>query len=71
MARKPTTEKFELPEGTIVLKFAQPNGADERDVDRGVDLARLGGSPTLVRAVGGERAVREAAAIAVDPDGLA
>ncbi len=54
------TETIELPEGTVVLTDAQPNGSPAGDVELAVDLARLGGSEMLVRAVGGEEAVRKA-----------
>jgi hypothetical protein len=58
------TEKIELPEGTVVLTSAQPNGSPKLDVELAVDLALVGASPTLVRAVGGEQAVLKAKLIA-------
>ncbi len=60
------TENNELPEGTVVLKHAQPNG--ERDVALAIDLARLGASPMAIRALGGEEAVRQAEALAGNGD---
>jgi hypothetical protein len=49
-----------LPEGAAVLEVGAPEIV--HDVGLALDLARLGASPTLVREVGGENAVREAAA---------
>ncbi len=51
-----------LPEGAAVLEVGPPEIV--YDIDLALDLARLGASPTLVRAVGGEDAVREAAVAA-------
>jgi len=55
-------ENNKLPEGTVVLDVGPPEV--ELDVDLALDLARLGASPMLIRAVGGEDAVRAAAAAA-------
>jgi len=61
------TEQIKLPEGAIVLESAQPhNGVP--DIELAKDLARLGASPMLVRALGGEQAVHEAEAIAGNRD---
>jgi hypothetical protein len=57
-----TSTSDKLPEGTTVLNVGPPEVEVVRDVDLALDLARLGASPTLVREVGGEDAVREAAA---------
>ena len=51
-----------LPVGTTVLEVGPLEIV--HDMDLALDLARLGASPTLVREVGGEDAVREAAAAA-------
>ena len=59
-----TSANDKLPEGTTVLHVGPPEVEVVHDVDLALDLARLGASPTLVRAVGGEDAVREAAAVA-------
>jgi hypothetical protein len=56
----PMHENGKLPEGVILLDSEQPE--IELDADLALDLARLGASPLLVRAVGGEDAVRAAAA---------
>lgn len=69
VASESMTESNELPEGTVVLKFAQPNG--EIDVNLAMDLARLGGSPMVVRAVGGDEAVRQVEAPAGNGSRLA
>lgn len=56
----PISENDQLPEGAAVLEV----GSSEvvHDVDLALDLARLGASPSLVRFVGGENAIRELAA---------
>lgn len=63
----PMTEQITLPEGTVVLESAQPrNGVPDLELAR--DVARLGASPMLVRALGGEQAVRDTEAIAGNRD---
>ena len=59
-ASDPINENSKLPVGTTVLEVGPLEIV--RDMDLALDLARLGASPALVRAVGGEDAVREAAA---------
>jgi hypothetical protein len=54
-------ESDKLPEGAAVLEVGPPEIV--YDMDLALDLARLGASPTLIRSVGGEDAVREAAAV--------
>jgi len=56
-----------LPEGAAVLEA----GPSEivHDIDLALDLARLGASPSLVRSVGGETAVRQLAAVASNGNG--
>jgi hypothetical protein len=61
------TDANELPEGTVILTSAQPTGAV--DVELAVDLARRGASPLVVRAVGGDEAVRQAEAVVNDARG--
>jgi hypothetical protein len=53
-------ENIKLPEGTAILDFGQRETA--LDVELALDLARLGASPVLIRAVGGDAAVRTAEA---------
>jgi hypothetical protein len=64
------SHKTELPVGTVILESAQPDGA-ELDVGLAVELARLGASSMLVRAVGGDQAVHEAEAITGNRNGSA
>ncbi len=59
-ASHPISENSKLPVGTTVLEVGPLEIV--HDMDLALDLARLGASPALVRAVGGEDAVREAAA---------
>ena len=56
----PISTSGELPEGTTALDVGPLEIV--HDMDLALDLARLGASPTLLRALGGEEAVREAAA---------
>jgi len=49
-----------LPEGAAVLDVGPLEIV--HDMDLALDLARLGASPTLLRALGGEDAVSKAAA---------
>jgi hypothetical protein len=61
-ASDPINENSKLPVGTTVLEVGPLEIV--HDMDLALDLARLGASATLVREVGGEDAVREAAAAA-------
>ena len=51
-------ENIKLPEGTEILRSAQPDPNAPPDVELALDLAASGASERLVRSVGGEEAVR-------------
>jgi hypothetical protein len=50
-----TQNGFELPEGTAILHREDP----EPSVELGLELAHLGASESMIRAVGGDQAVAE------------
>ena len=56
-----------MPEGTTVLDVGPPEVV--HDIDLALDLARLGASPRLIRAVGGEDAVSKAEAAVSNGNG--